>query len=372
MDDDRELVTTVKKACPVSISLSFGCISSLRAVCYTRSRGSFRTRSNEKNKVIPYTVYCERNRKTSLGVRLIQTNDDRQNRSGWKTSHRVRGSHGLRARARRRRRRARPADVASHDGAAWRGLHGSPTDQLPFSSLQQIRPQLHGRRGLDAFSCGLRKGLGRRRREVPRVRTEPEFTSARIRRSAADFGCLKQENEEVFELLLRNGADPNSTDTKGSTSLHVIALCLENMMETSFVFGNNDNQSVNIDAQDNLGNAPLHLALRCRPMIAPLLERGANPNLANAEGFTPLRDIGRKRRDDGLIELFFEMSAKFHRRVQINARDKKGGRIHLFNGPRRGRRPLGSWRRSVRLRFSLTRMPSSKDDPTKIRSVPRI
>ncbi|XP_014235580.1 ankyrin-3-like [Trichogramma pretiosum] len=146
--------------------------------------------------------------------------------------------------------------------------------------------------------------------------------------------ALCNNHKEVAELLLRKGASPNLANAEGLTPLHVICMGFQNddKLEMLFEICEERNQLVQIDAQDNLGNTPLHLALCYGKHWAAelLLRKGANPNLADVEGYTPLHVIC--KRDDldyyknvDLAELiFFKINKKKHRLVRVNAQDKLG------------------------------------------------
>ncbi|XP_023316500.1 ankyrin-1-like isoform X1 [Trichogramma pretiosum] len=129
--------------------------------------------------------------------------------------------------------------------------------------------------------------------------------------------------------LLKRGANPNLTNTEGSTPLHMI--CENPKIQTSFVktfFEINDanNQTVQVDAKDNRGNTPLHLAIRGDNKMCTelLLRAGADPNLADAEGLTPLLIICDKQYDAGLARILFDVSDDRDQTVQIDVADKNG------------------------------------------------
>ncbi|CAB0040310.1 unnamed protein product [Trichogramma brassicae] len=98
------------------------------------------------------------------------------------------------------------------------------------------------------------------------------------------------------------------------------------MAELFFAVNNKKQQPVQIDARDKSGNTPLHLALDyCLKFTAEiLLRRGADVNLVNAEGLTPLHIICRKDYDAELVKIFFEITDDSQLKQQINAVDKKG------------------------------------------------
>uniref|UniRef100_A0ABD2XA48 Uncharacterized protein n=1 Tax=Trichogramma kaykai TaxID=54128 RepID=A0ABD2XA48_9HYME len=142
---------------------------------------------------------------------------------------------------------------------------------------------------------------------------------------------LKREDcpsEEVVELLLRRGADPNLANKKGETPLHIICQRSwgDGLAKLFFEILDERQQRIQIDAQDKLGNTPLYWALlRGRNKLAEsLLRRGAGPNSVNDKGETPLHIIAQKDGDCEIVELFFQINDEFNRLVQINARDKLG------------------------------------------------
>uniref|UniRef100_A0ABD2WGH5 Uncharacterized protein n=1 Tax=Trichogramma kaykai TaxID=54128 RepID=A0ABD2WGH5_9HYME len=138
-------------------------------------------------------------------------------------------------------------------------------------------------------------------------------------------------HKKTAELLLRNGADPNSANKEGMTPLHVISQSeQEDSAEMFFKITDLKRKTVEVNARDRYGRAPLHYALRADSadtgkIVQLLLSRGANPNLADEEGSTPLHVIC-QRDDDGYLcaKTFFKLNDEKYRPVKVDAEDKLG------------------------------------------------
>uniref|UniRef100_A0ABD2XEU7 Uncharacterized protein n=1 Tax=Trichogramma kaykai TaxID=54128 RepID=A0ABD2XEU7_9HYME len=172
--------------------------------------------------------------------------------------------------------------------------------------------------------------------------------------------ALAHDHKQVATMLLIRGADPNLSNNKGWTSLHFVCNGHYNddFAELFFEICDNRHQAVHVDARNNEGNSPLHLALDhgSEKVIELLLRRGANPNLANGirsiplhnallchnekvvelllrygadpnltnvEGWTPLR-ICLKKKNFHMVKIFFEINDELNQRVQIDAKDYYG------------------------------------------------
>ncbi|CAB0040267.1 unnamed protein product [Trichogramma brassicae] len=80
------------------------------------------------------------------------------------------------------------------------------------------------------------------------------------------------------------------------------------------------NRPMQVDAQDESGNTPLHLALTedNEEAVESLLRRDADSSLANARETTPLHIVcSRENFDDDFVELFFEIGEEKHRPLRV-------------------------------------------------------
>ncbi|MYC77091.1 hypothetical protein F4X10_15105 [Candidatus Poribacteria bacterium] len=132
------------------------------------------------------------------------------------------------------------------------------------------------------------------------------------------YACRGDNGEHPDEIqqLLALGADINIQNYKGKTGLHyaakagflnVINLLIEN--------------GADLDALDNDGETPLFEAIRStiksgekqRSALEALLIKGANPNVKNRKGQTPLRVAKRMRRENAgrIVELVQKYSAVY-------------------------------------------------------------
>ncbi|XP_023313708.1 ankyrin-1-like [Trichogramma pretiosum] len=164
---------------------------------------------------------------------------------------------------------------------------------------------------------------------------------------------VRDKNMQLVELLLRRGANPNLTKSGGLTVLHIICrdgkdadkddyndnyYVDDDLVELFFLITDEMQLSVKVNAVDDLGNAPLHYALGsdARKVIELLLSNGADPNLADAEGLTPLHIISKGVKGcyyscgRYFLEVFFEVIKQKHLLVQVDALDKEGNTpLHL-------------------------------------------
>ncbi|KAL7296064.1 hypothetical protein TKK_0010618 [Trichogramma kaykai] len=144
--------------------------------------------------------------------------------------------------------------------------------------------------------------------------------------------ALMEGNAEVAKFLLKRGANPNLANYLGLTCLHIICQ-KENDDDDSarmlFKIADKQRRRVEVDARDNKGNTPLHLAMSYghKNLIGLLLRRGADPNRANAEGWTCLHFVCHRDSDDdedNLLRTFLEINDELGHRLRIDARSNWG------------------------------------------------
>ncbi|CAB0040458.1 unnamed protein product [Trichogramma brassicae] len=145
---------------------------------------------------------------------------------------------------------------------------------------------------------------------------------------ALGHGCI-----EFIEILLERGADPNLANKGNFSPLHVLVSGFpknKTLFEQFLKICDKKSRKLQVDAQNSLGNTPLHIAVsrNLRGLIKCLLTRGANPNLPNNEGSTALHIICRRYKADfvyeGLMAFFFQMCDTVGINLQVDVQDNMG------------------------------------------------
>uniref|UniRef100_A0ABD2WK59 Uncharacterized protein n=1 Tax=Trichogramma kaykai TaxID=54128 RepID=A0ABD2WK59_9HYME len=141
--------------------------------------------------------------------------------------------------------------------------------------------------------------------------------------------ALATGKKEVARLLLRRGADPRLANKGGSTPLHVICARSEDCDDLIDAFlrcSERLDEPVLIDARDESGDTPLHLALANdnKDGVEALVLWGADPNLANNNGETPLHVCCKADYDHGSAQSFFRIARAVRREVRLDVEDNSG------------------------------------------------
>ncbi|CAB0036566.1 unnamed protein product [Trichogramma brassicae] len=139
----------------------------------------------------------------------------------------------------------------------------------------------------------------------------------------------------VTDSLMRSNANLNAANKAGLTPLHILCKSDDDdvyLIKRFFCISDEMEKTVQIDESDNECNTALHLVLsKDRKAKAELLLRsGANPTLANVDGWTPLHFICNGKLGEKFLALFFEINIDQPQKVQLDAQDKSGNTpLHL-------------------------------------------
>ncbi|KAF4471405.1 ankyrin repeat [Fusarium albosuccineum] len=138
----------------------------------------------------------------------------------------------------------------------------------------------------------------------------------------------KVEDENTLMLLMEHGAKIDPVAPDGGTPLHWMLINHADKTAAKYLEYGPD-----CNAIDALGDSPLHIALKTRrntpeALVRALIEAGADPNLKNNQGLTPLLFLQLHVSHFGeKLSFFLEFGA------DINAEDKTGMTIlsHKFS-----------------------------------------
>ncbi|CAB0044559.1 unnamed protein product [Trichogramma brassicae] len=263
-----------------------------------------------------------------------------------RTIHRLCYRDRLQGRARSRRRRR--AIDASHHTAASRGSTRSrgrvrvfsraqnENYSQTFSNLRSTRRELQYEIRSQPLSRCLHLRLRGRHRKIPRARSDARLPYG-IGRSAAALGSGSPQvarGRTAAEEGCRSEYDRSRGSYRSARDLPETRDSRLRIHEDAIRDLRRERPNGAVDARDRLGKTALHLALTERhgKLAELLLRRGADPNLADARGSTPLRTLihKRQRNDCSLIKFLFRVCDEVKRRVQLDTVDESGrSPVHL-------------------------------------------
>ena len=204
------------------------------------------------------------------------------------------------------------------------------TDKYQLTPLHIIAAAIEGR--IEVLTYFLHKNANPNAQDI-NLRTPLHFASANSNidkiKALLEKGATLDANDKyqqtpleiaasegeinVVAYLLQRGADPNVQNIELATPLHYASAndVVEALLEKGAI----------IDANDKYQQTPLHNAARDGriDVLAYLLQRGANPNAQNVDGWTPLC-IAAEVDQVGAITTLLEQSAD----VNINAQTSIG------------------------------------------------
>ncbi|CAB0029350.1 unnamed protein product [Trichogramma brassicae] len=142
--------------------------------------------------------------------------------------------------------------------------------------------------------------------------------------------ALTRDYVYTVKYLLKRGADPNSANKVGLTPVHLASMGLgdDNLVQMLFEHSHKKFKPLRVDVKSGTVTTPLHLALAAAKLdrVETLLRNGADPNLTNPEGSTPLHTIAINQRfhEDDLAAKFFEICSDIEKTVLVDAVDSRG------------------------------------------------
>ncbi|XP_023316956.1 ankyrin-1-like [Trichogramma pretiosum] len=180
----------------------------------------------------------------------------------------------------------------------------------------------------DYDRCDMAKLLFDMNRQISQI-------NARDKEGNLPLHCaLEKDNIELFEWLLRKGADPGLANFMGVTALHHICnkkrekfILARKLFDLCRQLSHDQYGPLQVNVQDVNGNTPMHLASRLnnKHMVKVLLRYGAKPNIAGRTGTTDLHYlVSHEHCDYELVKLYFEINDVKEDPVQVNVQDING------------------------------------------------
>jgi uncharacterized protein len=136
---------------------------------------------------------------------------------------------------------------------------------------------------------------------------------------SALFYASRGGNESIVSYLLEKSANPDLTDNKGNTCLHLACPGYDHDDDLKCVKLLVDRMKISVNCKNLKEETPLLLAASRDDVrtVALLLERGADPNIQDKKGSTCLQWAARSGRL-GMAKLLL------HNRADVNAEDNSG------------------------------------------------
>ncbi|XP_023318698.1 uncharacterized protein LOC106657060 [Trichogramma pretiosum] len=218
------------------------------------------------------------------------------------------------------------------------------TEEMDWLLLQAVEPESH------MYPVGWRKIVKRAGPVLvefafnsgyrdDREPSEPFETRVTAIHHEARLMNPRVRNRNIMPMLFRiyDRFDVNYRDEAGFTHMHAACqAALDNVVRKFLDAGHDPNLPV-----PDTGNTPLHLAVHwgCTTLVKTLLQRGANPNLANRQGLTPLHLICENESKNGyrMARYLFEFARDEYRPLLVNCRDELMGRTPLHVALRHGK-----------------------------------
>ncbi|KAL7296283.1 hypothetical protein TKK_0010518 [Trichogramma kaykai] len=170
--------------------------------------------------------------------------------------------------------------TALHCAARRRFVYGYSVTKL-FKIYDRIDVNYTDESGLSHFHAACRFGLDNIVDQFLKLGQNPNLIWHETGDSPLHL-ALTNANKEVVELLLRNGADPNSTNKDGSTPLHIICKIessnMDDRADLFFKIVDEQHLPVQIDTRDKLDRTSLQWAVASilPNVVDLLLDRGAD------------------------------------------------------------------------------------------------
>jgi ankyrin repeat protein len=131
--------------------------------------------------------------------------------------------------------------------------------------------------------------------------------------------AITENTVEMVRYLLKKGADPTIRNNEGNNSFHLAVLFLTDTDVLDLMLGNEN--KIEIDERNKKGKTALHMAVMDSNTAAAkfLLSNGANPNVADEHGVTPLHVAAKYAKGMDIVELLLNRHG-----VDVNCFDNLG------------------------------------------------